>query len=162
VAAEIERMKVVLAKLGAPPVRTALRLEAIAAQLSAEGASVADVQSSADEIKRLLMELPTDDGTPQKKEKKSIAAVPPGGDPPKPMREILFRRAQELAKVTKPQQMKHASEVAVSLREVVDRELAEALLALTYALGLGAPDGPALMGGNVSLRHDFGFGLHDP
>ena len=37
-----------------------------------------------------------------------------------------------------------------------DAQLAEALLVMIYAPALGDPEGPALLGGDIALRHDFG------
>ncbi len=43
---------------------------------------------------------------------------------------------------------------------LADIVLADVLRALAYAPYLGSPDGPLLLGGDVSQRHDFGFGDH--
>jgi len=51
-------------------------------------------------------------------------------------------------------QARIAVEATAALAEPV---LVDALVSLVYALALGAPDGPALAGGNVALRHDFGL-----
>ncbi len=47
------------------------------------------------------------------------------------------------------------------LRELGDVLLARALISVGYALGIGDPDGTALLAGDISRRHDFGFALHD-
>ena len=38
-----------------------------------------------------------------------------------------------------------------------DTQVAEALLVLIYSPALGDPEGPALLGGDIALRHDFGL-----
>ena len=38
-----------------------------------------------------------------------------------------------------------------------DAQVAEALLVLIYSPALGDPEGPALLGGDIALRHDFGL-----
>jgi hypothetical protein len=38
-----------------------------------------------------------------------------------------------------------------------DAQIAEALLVLIYSPALGDPEGPALLGGDIALRHDFGL-----
>jgi hypothetical protein len=45
--------------------------------------------------------------------------------------------------------------------DAADEATAQALVALAYAANLGDPDGPALLPGDVSHRHDFGFGQKD-
>jgi hypothetical protein len=50
-----------------------------------------------------------------------------------------------------------ATEALRSLVAYGDALLADALTSIAYAPCLGAPDGPALVGGNVALRHDFGL-----
>ena len=44
---------------------------------------------------------------------------------------------------------------------LADIVLAEIYRALAYAPYLGSPDGPLLLGGDVSQRHDFGFEIND-
>ena len=39
--------------------------------------------------------------------------------------------------------------------------LGYAMISLSYAMHLGDPAGPAMLGSNVALRHDFGFGRRD-
>ena len=47
--------------------------------------------------------------------------------------------------------------VAKTLLEGVDVALADALLAIAYAIDLGDPNGPVRFGSKVGCRHDFGF-----
>ena len=54
--------------------------------------------------------------------------------------------------------MNRAADSIVALGDMV---LGHAMLSLVYAVHLGDPEGPALLGANVALRHDFGFGRRD-
>jgi hypothetical protein len=45
--------------------------------------------------------------------------------------------------------------------DLADELLAHALLSFAYAMNIGDPDGPALLAGDVSYRHDFGFAIKD-
>jgi hypothetical protein len=47
--------------------------------------------------------------------------------------------------------------IAAWLTETADVVLGEALLSMAYATGLGDPEGTALLGRNVALRHNFGL-----
>jgi hypothetical protein len=51
--------------------------------------------------------------------------------------------------------------VAGQLGRLSDVLLADTLRSLAYAPYLGNPDGPLLLGGDVSVRHDFGFTIND-
>jgi hypothetical protein len=51
--------------------------------------------------------------------------------------------------------------VAAQLGRLSDVLLADTLRSLAYAPYLGDPDGPLLLGGDVSVRHDFGFSIND-
>jgi hypothetical protein len=64
---------------------------------------------------------------------------------------------KELEKISRPRDAKKGSEIAESLAPLTDVLLGEALAAMLYAADLGDPDGPTLLGADVSRRHDFGF-----
>jgi hypothetical protein len=83
--------------------------------------------------------------------------LPPGVDPPKGRHDIVSGAIQDLSKITKLKDAKKAQHIARALFELVDDLSAEALLALTYALDVGDPQGTTLVAGNISRRHDFGF-----
>jgi hypothetical protein len=51
--------------------------------------------------------------------------------------------------------------VAAQLGRLADVLLADTLRSIAYAPYLGDPDGPLLLGGDVSVRHDFGFTIND-
>src|SRR5207248_6885207 len=50
---------------------------------------------------------------------------------------------------------------AAMLVDAADETAAQALVAFAYAIDIGDPDGAALLPGDVSRRHDFGFGQRD-
>jgi len=154
VAPELTRLTRVVEKLAAPPVRLAFAIEAAAVRFAHDEATLANVQAGAADLQRIAEVLPAGGST--------RAIVPPGIDPPRPLRDTLAKAVQELTSVKRPQDVKRAARVAELLRTLVDRELAEALIALAYALDIGPAEGAALLAGNVSLRHDFGFTLPEP
>jgi hypothetical protein len=139
-------------KLGAPPVALAVDIERIASRLSAPNVSLADVRQAAEALKKISLTL----GAPKKREKDAVI-LPPGVDAPRSLGEIINRVVQDLGKISKPKDVKKAERTAENIFEVCDRVLADALMTLVYALDLGDPNGPSLLGGNVSHRHDFGF-----
>jgi hypothetical protein len=86
---------------------------------------------------------------------------PPGVVPPPDPRERASKAIDELAKVTDSSTLARTPRAAAELVDAADEAAAQALVALAYAANLGDPDGPALLPGDVSRRHDFGFGQKD-
>jgi hypothetical protein len=80
---------------------------------------------------------------------------------PRDGREWLQRTAEELDRGVRANDPKRIARAAEALTTIGDTTLGHALLSLVYAVHLGDPDGPALLGANVALRHDFGFGRRD-
>jgi hypothetical protein len=54
-----------------------------------------------------------------------------------------------------------AARAASELVDAADEAAAQALVSLIYAIHLGDPEGAALLPGNISRRHDFGFNQRD-
>jgi hypothetical protein len=75
--------------------------------------------------------------------------------------EWLLDAASELSKIARPADLRRASRIGASLDQLAGIVLGDALLSLAYAADIGDPDGAALLAGNVSLRHDFGFARKD-
>lgn len=76
-------------------------------------------------------------------------------------REWLARASDDIdrgGRTADVRRIKRAGDSLIGLSDVV---LGHALLSLVYAVHLGDPGGPALLGGSVALRHDFGFGRRD-
>jgi hypothetical protein len=67
---------------------------------------------------------------------------------------------EELRRNRQPN-LSRVRDVAVTLLAASDVVLADVLTSLAYAPHLGDPDGPLLLGGDVSHRHDFGFEIQD-
>jgi hypothetical protein len=93
----------------------------------------------------------------------TASEVIPGGssDLPDP-REAIDDAIEELGQVTRARDLARAREVARDLTRAADVALGEVLSSLAYALNLGDPDGPTLLGGDVARRHDFGIDSRVP
>jgi hypothetical protein len=86
---------------------------------------------------------------------------PPGVIPPPNSREGAIKAIDELVKITNAFNITRVPRAAAMLVDAADETAAQALVALAYAIHLGDPDGAALLPGDVSRRHDFGFGQKD-
>jgi hypothetical protein len=86
---------------------------------------------------------------------------PPGVVPPPDPRERAIKAIDELAKVTDASTLTRTPRAVVELVDAADEAAAQALVSLAYAVDLGDPDGAVLLPGDVSRRHDFGFGQRD-
>jgi hypothetical protein len=86
---------------------------------------------------------------------------PPGVVPPPDPRGRELKAIDELAKVTDISTFTRASRAIVELVDAADEAVAQTLVSLAYAVYLGDPDGAALLPGDPSRRHDFGFGQKD-
>ena len=80
---------------------------------------------------------------------------------PRDGREWLQRAAEELDRGARANDFRRVARAADSIVALGDMVLGHAMLSLVYAVHLGDPEGPALLGANVALRHDFGFGRRD-
>jgi hypothetical protein len=150
---EATRLTRVLEKLRAEPMSRAWSAEARAESLSADNLSVEEIQEATRGLKQLLTVF----AQPQKEQGGKTEPLPPGVDPPKRRHDIVSGAIHDLSKITKPKDAKKAPDIARALHELVDDLCAESLLALTYALEVGDPQGTTLVAGNISRRHDFGF-----
>jgi len=88
---------------------------------------------------------------------------PPGVVPPPMPLDTLTRAIGELERIGADGTVARAAaeRAAAELATAADQAAAQALVSLVYAMNLGDPDGPALLPGNISLRHDFGLGQRD-
>jgi hypothetical protein len=64
--------------------------------------------------------------------------------------------ASEHARITRIREQLTSPGLDAALAANNDALVAEALLVLIYAPALGDPEGPALLGGDIALRHNFG------
>jgi hypothetical protein len=86
---------------------------------------------------------------------------PPGVAPPPNTLDTLTRALGELKAIGGDAGLAGAARAAADLVGAADEAAAQALVSLVYAMNLGDPDGAALLPGNISRRHDFGFGQRD-
>ena len=155
VAPEQRRLARAREKMGAPPVRLAIAIEQVATKLSAPSVSAGEVRESIDALKALAPALTAMDA-------RSPVDLPPGVDAPNATAStIADKAAQDLSAISPANGQGGTARVAQALFGLSDEVLAQALLPFVYALDIGNPDGPTLMGGDVSRRHDFGFGTRD-
>jgi hypothetical protein len=148
-ASEARRARRIRDKQKTAALDTALLLQRQLANLSAPEITLAAIQSGSAELKRLAAALP--------QKKLAPGEWPTGVDVPPDPQQLLLHASQELAKITREKDVRKAARVAADLSDVADRLLADGLTALTYAFALGDADGTALLGGDASTRHDFGF-----
>lgn len=91
----------------------------------------------------------------------AVSVLPPGVTARRDGREWLSRAVDELDRAVRTNDLRRAAKAGESLVELGDVATGHSLLSLMYAVHLGDPDGPALLGANVALRHDFGFGRRE-
>jgi hypothetical protein len=86
---------------------------------------------------------------------------PPGVVPPPNPGDGLNKAIDELGKMTNISSLTRNGRAVAELVDAADEATAQALVSIAYAADLGDPDGAALLPGDVSRRHDFGFGQKD-
>ena len=155
-AAELERLQRVRRRQAGYSLDAALQLFSTARSLSAATIDLDGIKRGVAALERLQKLLP-------RKRPASPSEVVPGGagDLRDPF-DILEQAHQDLSRISRPRDVERAAHVAASLLEAVDIVLGEVLSSLAYALTLGNPDGPTLLGGDVARRHDFGLGSRVP
>jgi len=124
-----------------------------AALLAREVSNAASTVDAPARIKQLIAAVPTSSNRSAEDQ-----GLPPGVQPPPDPAEPLARAEQALARGPAAANRTRA---AAALVEAADDLGAETLVSIVYALSLGDPDGPALVAGDISRRHDFGFGSRD-
>lgn len=149
-AAELERLRLVREKQGGYTVDLALALLDVARPLvrrqDADGLREASVT-----LTTLLLEFARELG----RSAPDIMAA--GVRRPADARRVMAMAASELTTAAARADAATARRVAGQLTDLADLVLGEALLSLTYAVHLGDPNGTALLGRNVAMRHDFGL-----
>ncbi|MFN7980410.1 MAG: hypothetical protein U0Q11_00995 [Vicinamibacterales bacterium] len=91
----------------------------------------------------------------------AVNVLPPGVAARRDGREWLSKAIDDLERAVRTNDLRRANRAGDSLVELGDVATGHSLLSLMYAVHLGDPDGPALLGANVALRHDFGFGRNE-
>jgi hypothetical protein len=153
--AERRRLERVRQKQEALAIDVPLQIAAMARRLTADRLSLTDVDAVAAMATTLIAELPHH-------RKYDPAAGPPRGVAVSPeLQEVLRKAHDELTRASRAKDLKRAVRAAAPLVEAADELLARTLLSLAYAVYVGDPEGSVLLAGDVSYRHDFGFGVKD-
>lgn len=152
--AERQRIADIRSRQGGPGLDLAVALASLARD-SARATSPEAIRAVAAAARQLL----TDSGALLARSRSE--AMPPGVPAPRDGREWLSRVSEELERASAAGDSRRAARASESLLGLADVTLGQALLSLVYAIHLGDPEGPALLGANVAFRHDFGFGRRD-
>ncbi len=152
--AERRRIETIQSRQGGPDLDTAFALVGLARK-ALQVATPSGAREAADEARQLVSIAGGMLARPP------VAGMAAGVPLPRDGREWLVRTADELERAARMSDLRRANRAGEALLPLGDIALGQALLSLVYAMHLGDPDGPALLGANVSLRHDFGFGRRD-
>ena len=153
-AANARRLRLVMQKQGGRSMDAALGLARLAGRASATP-KPGDPHATAKLLASLAESFPprTKNALPD--------TMAPGVSAPPPPRERIDRVLADLERMDEVREPDRAARATQPLVETADTVLAEALLALAYAVDIGDPDGTALLASNIAMRHDFGFMLHE-
>jgi hypothetical protein len=154
-AAERHRLTRVREKQGGYSVDLAVALDGVVRTLSAPAATIDAAKAAASRLANLQSEF----GLGLRRTASTV--LPPGVEAPREALEVIDRASQELARAIAAGDVRRAARVAGPLAEFLDIVLGDALLSIAYAAEMGDPDGSALLGSNVALRHDYGFRYRD-
>jgi len=152
-AAERRRLERVREKQSGPSLDLALDLAAAARRLTSAALTLDLVRAVNTQLKAALEALPA---TPMEDDE-----FPPGVAPPPNPRNHVLKAIDDLGRLANTSDLARAPRAAVDLVDAADEVAAQTLVSLAYAVDIGDPDGAALLSGDVSRRHDFGFGLRD-
>lgn len=152
--AERRRIASIRDRQGGPDLDTALAIARIAHDLT-QASSADSLQARVRTIRDVLASSGGMLGGP------SVNVLPPGVTELRDNREGLTRIADDLERASRTGDLRRLPRSRESLTELADVVLSQALISLVYAVHLGDPEGPSLLGANVALRHDFGFGRRD-
>ncbi|MES1255036.1 MAG: hypothetical protein ABUS56_05475 [Acidobacteriota bacterium] len=154
---ERQRLARVRDRQAGPSLDMAIDLSATAATLAGgpsatAAAQAADVQlrSAADVLRRHARRTGAEE-----------AGLPPGVAPPPFPRDRILKALDELRKAGNPPSTSRMSRAAIEVVDAADEVAAETLVSWAYAIDIGDTDGSAFLAGDVSRRHDFGFGQRD-
>ena len=157
-AAERRRVERVREKQGGATLDHALELASAARRLASTAPTLVAVQGVTAQLKSAARDLSAPFGREGPLESDGF---PPGVVPPPNPRDGINKAIDELGKLTNVSNLTRNGRAVVELVNAADEAAAQALVAIAYAVDLGDPDGDALLPGDVSRRHDFGFGQKD-
>jgi hypothetical protein len=158
-AGELKRIERIREKQGGATLDLAL-------ELAAEARSLADSPAIAppalQELRARLQARADDLSTEAQREGSQDEGLPPGVPaPPRPL-EAVLKAIEDLGRGgNSVPNAARVTRAAGELLDAADEAAAQALISLAYAMYLGDPEGSAMLPGNLSLRHDFGFGQQD-
>jgi hypothetical protein len=155
-AAEFERLRRVRERQGGYTLDTAVQLHSTARSLSVSSIDLEGVARGSAALARLQKQLP------RKEEASPSERVPGGAEGLQDPHVIVERAIRDLTRITRPRDARRAAAVAADVLEAADIVLGEVLSSTAYALAIGDPDGPTLLGGDVARRHDFGVSSRIP
>src|SRR5262249_5164466 len=153
--AERQRLEVVRRKQAGHTLDLAFAIDDVARAVRTTALTVDSVQRAALSAKAIV------DESASRLRHPPVNLLAPAVDPPRDGFDWLNDAATELSKITRPADVRRAARIGSSLSQLADIVLGDALVSFAYAADIGDPDGAALLAGNVSLRHDFGFGRKD-
>ncbi len=154
-AAERRRLQRVREKQESVPLDVPLEIAAAGRKLTMDTLAVEDIQMIAARLTGIAPAVP------QRLRHDEDDSAPAGLGAPPSAHDALRKAIDELTKVERSKDVRRAARVAESLSELSDQLLGQALLAIAYAADVGDPEGAVLLAGDVSRRHDFGFGVKD-
>ncbi|MBI3491010.1 MAG: hypothetical protein HY047_04350 [Acidobacteria bacterium] len=154
-AAERQRLQRVREKQQTPPLDVALDVASASVALASGTLSLDEAQSTTVRLRRRVA------GVSQRSRQEDEEDAPAGVAPPPAVRDALQKSIDDLMKAVASKDLKRASRVGEPLLDLSNDLLAQTLLSLAYAAYVGDPDGTILLAGDVSHRHDFGFGVKD-
>lgn len=152
--AERRRIEDISSRQGGPDLDLAFAIARLGRR-ALRTTSVDAARSLADEAQQLLSASGNLLGRPP------ANLMAPGVAVPRDGREWLTRTVDDLDRAVRAGDLRRVSRAGDSLVALGDVVLAHALISLVYAVHLGDPNGPALLGANVALRHDFGLARKD-
>jgi hypothetical protein len=153
--AERRRMQRVRERQEAVPVDVPVQIDALARRLASETLPVSEIDSEIERLRILAERLPV------RLRPDPLRGGPAGVSSSPDAHEIVRKMIDELARLGRGQEARRQSRLAGALTDLGDELLGHVLLSFTYAMNIGDPDGSALLAGDVSYRHDFGFGVKD-
>jgi hypothetical protein len=153
--AERRRLESVRSKQGGYTLAFGVSIDEIGRRLRGPDLSAQVLARTAAELADLLSAGAADPRRP------AVAIAPPGVQArPDPV-DSLTKSADELTRIVRANDLRRAARLGASMLQLGDVVLGNALLSFAYAADIGDPEGAALLGANVALRHDFGFGRKD-
>jgi hypothetical protein len=152
--AERRRMEAIRQRQGGPDLDTAFALTHLARR-TAQATSLDAVRPLIAEAQTLLASSGASLARPP------VNPLPVGVPVPRDGREWLTRAVEDMDRAVHMGDLRRATRAGESLVTLSDIAVGHALMSMVYAIHLGDPEGPALLGTNVALRHDFGFSRRD-